>query len=95
MSEEIEVKVIEVKKVKPGILHLHLKVRDEFTATLYTDDGVIIKGQDEGYVPDFMPDDHYGDYVILDIDVLTGQIKNWNVDLGLLQEWVNKNDEDY
>lgn len=30
-----------------------------------------------GYVPDFMPGEHYGDYVILDIDVATGVIKNW------------------
>ena len=32
------------------------------------------------YVPDFMPDDHYGDYVILDIDLDTGKIVNWRTD---------------
>lgn len=30
-----------------------------------------------GYVPNFMPAEHYGDYVMLDIDVATGQILNW------------------
>lgn len=30
-----------------------------------------------GYVPDFMPAEHYGDYVMLDIDVATGKILNW------------------
>lgn len=33
--------------------------------------------QRSDYVPAFMPGEHYGDYVILDIDVATGTIKNW------------------
>lgn len=28
-------------------------------------------------VPDFFPGEHYGDYLILNIDLETGQIKNW------------------
>jgi len=35
--------------------------------------------QKHGYVPDFMPGKHYGDYAILEIDVATGKILNWNV----------------
>jgi hypothetical protein len=31
----------------------------------------------DGYVPDFMPDEHYGDYVMLTIEVATGKILNW------------------
>lgn len=31
----------------------------------------------DGYVPDFMPGDHYGDYIMLDIDVETGKILDW------------------
>lgn len=30
-----------------------------------------------GYVPDFFPDQHYGDYVMLDIDLASGKILNW------------------
>ena len=30
-----------------------------------------------GYVPDFFPDEHYGDYVQLKIDIDTGQIIDW------------------
>ena len=30
-----------------------------------------------GYVPDFMPGQHFGDYVQLDIDIDTGVILNW------------------
>lgn len=33
----------------------------------------------DGYVPSFMPEEHYGDYVHLDIDVATGRILNWVV----------------
>jgi hypothetical protein len=28
-------------------------------------------------VPDFMPGEHYGDYVMLDVDIDTGKITNW------------------
>ncbi|WP_176465252.1 MULTISPECIES: hypothetical protein [unclassified Pseudomonas] len=35
-------------------------------------------GSYKGYVPNFFPGDHYGDYLILNIDLETGQIKNWN-----------------
>ena len=46
-----------------------------FTAKL-VEDGKVTKTHD-GYVPEFMPEDHYGDYVELDIDVETGMIVNW------------------
>ena len=31
----------------------------------------------EVYVPDFMPEDHFGDYIELEIDIDTGMILNW------------------
>jgi hypothetical protein len=34
-------------------------------------------GDYDGYVPDFFPGQHYGDYVKLDIDIDTGKIVNW------------------
>lgn len=34
-------------------------------------------GERHGYVPDWMPGQHYGDYIELDIDVDTGKILNW------------------
>ncbi len=30
-----------------------------------------------GYVPKFFPGEHYGDYVMLDIDIESGKILNW------------------
>ena len=46
-----------------------------FTATL-EEDGKQTADYD-GYVPEFFPNEHYGDYVELDIDIDTGQILNW------------------
>jgi hypothetical protein len=44
----------------------------------------------DGYVPDFMPDEHYGDYVILDIDLRTGKILNWDVSKQDVLNWIAK-----
>ena len=56
---------------------IYCKVRDDFTAHVFDGDGVNIGGQDDGYVPGFMPGNHYGDYLDLVVDLETGQIKNW------------------
>jgi len=58
------------------ILKICAKCSDLFTANLIGDNGKVI-GEYDGYVPFFMPGDHGGDYVILDIDVDTGKILNW------------------
>lgn len=54
------------------------KCVDMFTATLKEDGKGI--GEYDGYVPSWFPSpssDNDGDYVILNIDVNTGQILNW------------------
>lgn len=51
------------------------KCSDMFHATLRKDGKQI--GEYDGYVPDFMPGQHYGDYVQLEIDTDTGLIVNW------------------
>lgn len=63
-------------EVEAKTLKIHIKVRDEFTASLVDQHGEELKDY-EGYVPGFMPGDHYGDYLILDIDLDTGSITNW------------------
>ena len=71
-------------------LHLGLKVSDRFTALLCDKDGNDVCDY-KGYVPEFMPGMHNGDYVILNIDIDTGRIVNWtfpNVDQ--LQEFIDK-----
>jgi len=34
-------------------------------------------GERDDYVPDWMPEQHWGDYVELEIDIATGLILNW------------------
>lgn len=60
----------------PKVMHITLKVSDEFHAMLENAKGEEI-GTYDGYVPDFFPDDHYGDYVILSLDLETGKVLNW------------------
>ena len=59
------------------IMKTCIKCCDRFVAN-FEIDGKNVKEYD-GYVPDFMPETHYGDYVELEIDMDTGQILNWNV----------------
>ena len=34
-------------------------------------------GERDDYVPNYFPEEHYGDYVELEIDIATGKILNW------------------
>lgn len=72
----MEINAIKTVKVNAKTLKIHCKVCDCFTASLHDQDGKELKDYD-GYVPKFMPGDHYGDYLILDIDIDTGMITNW------------------
>ena len=58
------------------VLSICAKCSDRFAAILTDTNGKVLKEHDE-YVPEFMPGEHYGDYVELDIDIETGQILNW------------------
>ena len=75
-------------------LRIHLKVSDRFTAHIHDQDGAELGGQDDGYVPDFMPGQHYGDYVILNIDLDTGQVLNWKAPSAeQVEEFIRGEDE--
>jgi hypothetical protein len=85
----MEIEKLETIKVNAKTLKVHCKVSDRFTASLVSVTGTEIHTQDDGYVPDFMPGQHYGDYVILDIDIDTGQITNWKQPSAeQIQEWI-------
>lgn len=60
---------------KKRILSICVKCSDSFFAILTQPNTPDIEY--EGYVPDFFPEEHYGDYVKLDIDIDTGLIINW------------------
>lgn len=57
------------------ILKICVKCSDMFSATLEEDGKET--AEYSGYVPSFFPEEHYGDYVELDIDIDTGMIVNW------------------
>lgn len=59
------------------IITICAKCSDMFSARLVGDDGEEKGKTYRGYVPEWMPGEHYGDYVELDIDVSTGRILNW------------------
>jgi hypothetical protein len=59
------------------ILKLSAKCSDMFTARLFTNTGKQVGSDYSGYVPKFFPEEHYGDYIMLNIDTDTGKIINW------------------
>ena len=58
------------------IIKFSAKCSDLFGANLIVDGKLIGDGYD-GYVPKFFPGVHYGDYVIMEVDIDTGKILNW------------------
>lgn len=90
----MELEIQKPQTVNAKTLQLCLKVSDQFTARLLSDKGEEIHDQQDGYVPEFMPGDHYGDYVMLDIDIDTGKITNWKkITAGDIQSWITQEDE--
>lgn len=58
------------------ILKINAKCSDMFSCIIENSKGQELLNYD-GYVPNFMPNEHYGDYVELTIDVKTGKIIDW------------------
>jgi hypothetical protein len=73
----LEINQLKQIKVDAKTIKLHLKVSDRFSYSIEDAQGAELYTQEDGYVPEFMPGEHYGDYVILDIDIDSGQITNW------------------
>jgi hypothetical protein len=85
----IEFEVNKTVRVQAKELRIYSKMSDSFSATLHDQDGQEICSQDRDYVPDFMPGSHYGDYLILNIDLETGTITNWEPPLASeISDWV-------
>lgn len=72
----MEINQFKQVKVNAKEVQLYMKVRDEFSCSIVDQDKKNIHSY-EGYVPSFMPGEHYGDYLILNIDLDTGQVTNW------------------
>jgi len=66
-----------VEEIEAVSVEVHCKVCDSGIYTLKNHAGEEIAQIDEDYVPTFFPGEHYGDYLILDINLETGFIQNW------------------
>ena len=64
---------------KPKIISISAKCSDLCYASLWDEQGNQLGEDHDGYVPKWMPGEHYGDYVMLDIDLETGRIVDWKV----------------
>lgn len=77
--------------VEAKTLKIYCKVCDNFTAALVDQNGHEIYDQEDGYVPGFMPGEHFGDYLILDIDLDTGKVLNWKPPTAEeIEVWINR-----
>ena len=61
---------------KVKTIYITAKCSDACHIQFHDEDGERL-GQRNDYVPDWMPEDHYGDYIELEINVATGKIVNW------------------
>lgn len=87
----IELAIKKTVTVQAKELRIYCKVVDDFSASLVDQDGAEICSQHSDYVPSFMPGKHFGDYVILNIDMETGMVTNWKKpDPKEVAEWVAK-----
>ena len=82
------------KKVAVKTVSVHAKVRDSASYEFKSEDGETVKDLDDSYVPDFFPTQHYGDYLVLDIDLSTGQILNWKAPTASELEELFNSEED-
>jgi hypothetical protein len=71
MRIKVEGKTVEVKRI-----YISAKCSDLCYAELIGPQSEVVAEHD-GYVPALMPEEHFGDYVELQIDLETGKIMNW------------------
>ena len=96
MSEPLTAQTIERRSRDVATVKLYMKVRDQFCGSVVDAAGAVVWEQDDGYVPSWMPGQHFGDYVILDIDIATGRVTNWREPTEiarLLQEQIDGGDK--
>ena len=73
----MQVTVSEPKEVEVSKIKLCIKVCDGFNCDILNSSDEKV-GEYEGYVPMFFPGQHWGDYLMLDIDLESGKILNWS-----------------
>lgn len=72
----MEIEVNTKAKIDIKTLRTCIKVSDSLNCDILDANGNKVEDYNY-YVPNFFPGDHYGDYLMLDIDIETGKITNW------------------
>jgi hypothetical protein len=84
----------ELMATVPAVVRISAKCSDLCWTQVLAHDGAPIH-EHNGYVPEFFPDEHYGDYVMLDIDLKTGKILNWKKPTAArVRKWIKENPSD-
>ena len=65
--------------MKTTTIKVTAKCSDQCYIEHFDKDGNNTREDRDDYVPDYFPEEHYGDYIELEIDVATGKILNWVV----------------
>lgn len=73
----MKINIPSVIEVDIKTVSVHVKVCDSGNYYFKDVDGKIIVTKEGDYVPSLFPGEHYGDYLILDIDIESGLILNW------------------
>lgn len=90
----MEINMFKQVKVNAKTIKVHCKVSDSFSGGIYDQDGQELLDIDHDYVPPFFPEGG-GDYLILDIDLDTGFIKNWEAPAAEeIQDYIKAMQED-
>lgn len=72
----MKIKITSITEVDIKTVSVHVKVCDSGNYDFKDVDGKIFVSKND-YVPSLFPGEHFGDYLILDIDIETGLIINW------------------
>ena len=73
----MEIELYVKKATNVHSINLYMKIPDDFTWSIVNTDWDSLCEFDAQCVPDFFPWDHYGDYLILEIELDTWKILNW------------------
>lgn len=90
----MEIEQYKPVKINAKTFQIYIKVCDQFGGALVDSDGATIKEFENIYVPNWFPGNHYGDYLILDIDIDTGMITNWKApNAGDIEDFIGTNQD--
>lgn len=83
------------KETEIKTINVYVKISDRFSGTIKNSEWETVCDIEDSYVPDFFPWEHYGDYLILDIDIKTWCILNRKTpSIAQMKEFIKNNQPD-